>query len=162
MNHRTQLLAFVFGAFAALAAPSAAHAQVGVNIQIGRPAWGPAVPQGVQYYYIPEIDGYYDLAARNYIVQRNGGWVPVATMPGYDPYQFHPVVVNDYRGRQPWVRYRDYHTRYYRPVAQRPVVVQQRIVERPVVRRQVVERQVIVKERGRGRDDRGRDGRGRY
>ena len=153
-------------AVAFLAAPSAAHAQVGINIQTGRPAWGPAVPQGAQYYYIPEIDGYYDLAARNYIVQRNGGWVPVAALPGYDPYQFHPVVVNDYRGRQPWVRYNDYHARYYRPVVvqQRPVVVRQRVVERPVVQRRVVEREVIVRDRdGRGhdRDDRGR-GWGRY
>ena len=162
MNFRTQLLAFAFAAIGTLAAPSTAHAQVGVNIQIGQPAWGPAVPQGAQYYYIPEIDGYYDLAARNYIVLRNGRWIPVATMPGYYPYQFHPVVVNDYRGRQPWTRYNDYHARYYRPVAQRPVVVQRRVVQqRPVVVQQrVVERQVIVDRRdnrGNGRnDDRGR------
>jgi hypothetical protein len=168
MNYRTQLLAFAFASICALAAPSAAQAQVGVNVQIGQPAWGPAVPQGAQYYYIPEIDGYYDLAARNYIVQRNGRWLPVAALPGYDPYQFHPVVV-DYRGRQPWTRYNDYHARYYRPVVvQRPVIVQ-----RPVVQQRVVERQVIVRDRndhGRDRrDDRGRDydrrddrGRGRY
>jgi hypothetical protein len=166
MNYRTQALAFVFASICALAAPSVAQAQVGVNVQIGQPAWGPAVPQGAQYYYIPEIDGYYDLAARNYIVQRNGRWLPVAAMPGYDPYQFHPVVV-DYRGRQPWTRYNDYHARYYRSVAQRPVVVQRPVI----VQQRVVERQVIVRDRNdRGRDrrdNRGRDydrrnDRGRY
>jgi hypothetical protein len=150
MKNRPQLLAFVFGAFCAFAAPVVAQAQVGINVQIGHPTWGPAVPQGTQYYYVPEIDGYYDLAAQRYIVQRNGQWVPVATMPGYNPANFHPVVVN-YRGRQPWTQYRDHHTRYYRPVVanQRPVVVRQR----PIV---VKQRTVIVDRRdnnGRGHND---------
>ena len=153
MNTRSQIFAFIFGAAAALAAPSA-HAQVGVNVQIGHPAWGPAAPAGAQYYYVPEIDGYYDLAAQRYIVLRNGQWVPVATMAGYNPASFHPVVV-DYRGRQPWTQYRDHHARYYRPVVvqPRPVVVRQRPVvvrQRPVVVRQ---RTVVVERdhRGRGR-----------
>lgn len=161
MKNRPQLLAFVLGAFCAFAAPSAAHAQVGVNVQIGHPAWGPAVPAGTQYYYVPEIDGYYDLAAQRYIVLRNGQWVPVATMPGYDPRNFHPVVVN-YRGRQPWAQYRDHHARYYRPVVVQPRPV---VVQRPVV---VKQRTVVVDRRdnyGRGRNDdhgRGRnDDRGR-
>lgn len=142
MNFRPQLFAFVVGAVAALASP-AAHAQVSINAQFGHPAWGPAVPAGAQYYYVPEIDGYYDLAARNYIVQRNGQWVPVAVVPGYNPANFHPVVV-DYRGRQPWLQYRDHHARYYRPVVVQPQVVRQRpvIVERVNRRGRVVERRV--------------------
>ena len=126
-------------ALAGAAAPTAAHAQIGVNIQLGHPAWGPAVPAGAQYYYIPEIGGYYDLAANNYLVQRNGAWVPVATVPGYNPASFHPVVL-DYRGRQPWVDYRTHYARYPRPVVvrrgpRRPVVVERvnrrgRVVER--------------------------------
>jgi len=140
MNYRSQLLAFVFGAFATLAAP-AAQAQVNINAQFGHPTWGPAAPAGAQYYYVPEIDGYYDLASRNYLVQRNGHWAPVAAVPGYNPASFHPVVV-DYRGRQPWTQYRDHHARYYRPVVvqqpgRRPVVVERvnrrgRVVERRV------------------------------
>ncbi len=137
MKFRPQLLAFVFGAFAALAAP-AAHAQVSINAQFGHPAWGPAAPAGAQYYYVPEIDGYYDLAARNYIVQRNGRWVPVADVQGYNPASFHPVVVN-YRGRQPWAQYNDHHARYYR----RPVVVQP-VAPRPVVVRPVNRRPILV------------------
>lgn len=142
MNYRPQLFAFVFGAFAALASP-AAHAQVSINAQFGHPAWGPAVPAGAQYYYVPEIDGYYDLAARNYIVQRNGQWVPVATVPGYNPASFHPVVVN-YRGRQPWLQYRDHHARYYRPV-----VVRERVVNRPVIVERVNRRGRVVARRVR-------------
>ena len=150
MRYRSQLFAFVVGAFAALASP-AAHAQVSINAQVGHPAWSPAAPAGAQYYYVPEIDGYYDLATRHYIVQRTGRWVPVAALQGYNPASFHPVVV-DYRGRQPWVQYRDHHARYYRPVVvqQRPVVVKQRTV--------VVDRR---ENNGRGRYDRDDRGRGR-
>jgi hypothetical protein len=137
MTFRPQILAFVFGAFAALTAP-AAHAQVGSSALFGHPAWGPAAPAGAQYYYVPEIDGYYDLAARNYIVQRNGRWVPVAAVQGYNPASFHPVVV-DYRGRQPWAQYRDHHARYYRPV-----VVQPQPVRRPVVVQQPGRRPVVI------------------
>lgn len=146
MNFRTQLFAFAFSAFAAFTA-SSAHAQAGVY---AHPAWGPAVPAGTQYYYVPEIDGYYDLAAQRYIVLRNGQWMPVATVQSYNPTSFHPVVVS-YRGRQPWTQYRDHHARYYRPVAvqPRPVVVKQP----PVV---VKQRTVVVKHDGRGYDDRGR------
>ncbi|WP_210513902.1 hypothetical protein [Hymenobacter terricola] len=139
MKSHQLLLAFVFGAFAALATPTVAQAQVNLNVQLGHPAWGPAAPAGSQYYYIPEIDGYYDLAARHYIVQRNGAWVPVATVPGYSTSSFHPVVV-DYRGRQPWAQYRDHHARYYR----RPVVVR-----KEVVRKQIVPRKVVIVKRGR-------------
>ncbi|MDJ0364395.1 hypothetical protein QMK33_04470 [Hymenobacter sp. H14-R3] len=135
MKFRTHVLAFVCGAFAALAAP-AAHAQVSLNAQFGHPTWGPAAPAGAQYYYVPEIDGYYDLAARNYLVQRNGRWTPIASMQGYNPSSFHPVVVA-YRGRQPWAQYNDHHARYYR----RPVAMP---VRRPVAMQQPGRRPVIV------------------
>jgi len=132
MNSRTYLLASALLGSLLLAAAPAAQAQVNVNVNIGRPAWGPAVPQGAQYYYIPEIDGYYDLYAQRYIVLRNGQWLPVAALNGYDPYQFHPVVL-DYRGRQPWA-YVGAHRDRYRPVVYRPqpVVVRPRpVVVRP-------------------------------
>ncbi|MDO7850304.1 hypothetical protein [Hymenobacter convexus] len=106
--------AALVGAFALLATP-AAQAQVGVNINIGAPAWGPQVPYGTQYYYIPEIDGYYDLYNQQYIVFQDGYWVPLPQLYGYDPYQFHPVIV-DYRGPQPWLQVNYYRQRYaYQP-----------------------------------------------
>jgi uncharacterized membrane protein YgcG len=106
--------AALVGAFALLATP-AAQAQVGVNINIGAPAWGPQVPYGTQYYYIPEIDGYYDLYNQQYIVYQDGYWVPLPELYGYDPYQFHPVIV-DYRGPQPWAQIGYYRQRYaYQP-----------------------------------------------
>ena len=104
----TLLSAALLGAVVLATAP-AAHAQV--NINIGTPAWGPPAPQGTQFYYIPEIDGYYDLQAQQYIVYRNGRWIPVSVVDGYDPRGFHPVVL-DYRGREPWVYVGNHRDRY--------------------------------------------------
>ncbi|MDO7845176.1 hypothetical protein Q5H92_02330 [Hymenobacter sp. M29] len=116
----TALLCALIGALA-----PAAHAQVNVNINTAPPAWGPPVPQGTQFYYIPEIDGYYDLYAQQYIVFQNGQWVALPALNGYDPYAFHPVVL-DYRGRQPWVyvgAHRDRYPRRVVVVQPRPVIV---------------------------------------
>ncbi|MET4075138.1 hypothetical protein [Hymenobacter sp. UYCo722] len=100
---------------AVLATAPAAHAQANININVGTPAWGPPVPQGTQFYYIPEIDGYYDLNAQQYIVNRNGQWIPVGVIDGRDPRSFHPVVL-DYRGREPWVYVGAHRDRYPRRV----------------------------------------------
>ena len=111
MNIRPHFLAFALGAGLAFAAPQAAKAQVGVNINIGLPAWGPAVPQGTQYYYIPEIDGYYDIYNGDYLVFQDGVWVTLPYIDGYDPYYFHPVPVS-YVGPQPWLYIGTYRNRY--------------------------------------------------
>ncbi|GAC1603373.1 MAG: hypothetical protein NVS3B25_32040 [Hymenobacter sp.] len=95
----------------ALASAPAARAQV--NININPPSWGPAVPQGAQYYYIPETDGFYDVRSREYVVARNGQWYRTQNLEGYNPSSFHPVVV-DYVGAQPWTRYDEYRNRYPR------------------------------------------------
>ena len=106
----TLLCAALLGSAALVAAP-AAHAQI--NININPPSWGPAVPNGSQYYYIPETNGFYDVPARQYIVRRDGRWVRTGTLSGYNPANFHPVVV-DYVGAQPWSRYDEYRARYPR------------------------------------------------
>ena len=95
----------------ALTAAPAAHAQV--NINLAPPSWGPAVPAGAQYYYIPETRGFYDVPARQYIVQRDGRWIRTSSLSGYNPSNFHPVVV-DYVGAEPWSRYDEYRARYPR------------------------------------------------
>ncbi|MCC3155915.1 hypothetical protein LJ737_01610 [Hymenobacter sp. 15J16-1T3B] len=104
---------------------SPTQAQVQVNVNVGTPAWGPPVGPGVQYYYIPEIDGYYDLYTQSYVYfdPYYNTWVSAPALPaayyaGYDPRYFHPVVVQ-YVGRQPWgliYDHRSYcNTRGWRP-----------------------------------------------
>ncbi|WP_310394817.1 hypothetical protein [Hymenobacter sp.] len=102
-------LCFALLSVFALATAPAAQAQVTINI--GPPSWGPAVPAGAQYYYIPETNGFYDVPARQYVVSRNGRWVRTATLSGYNPATFRPVVI-DYVGAQPWIRYNEYKVKY--------------------------------------------------
>ena len=69
------------------------------------------MPAGAQYYYIPETNGFYDVPARQYVVQREGRWIRTGNLSGYNPNNFHPVVV-DYVGAQPWTRYDEYKGKY--------------------------------------------------
>ena len=93
----------------ALAAVPSARAQV--NINIGAPSWGPALPAGAQYYFIPETNGFYDVRARQYVVRRDGHWTRLTNLTGYNTANFRPVVV-DYVGAQPWTRYDEYRGKY--------------------------------------------------
>ena len=92
---------------------TAPAAQAQINVNITPPSWGPAVPQGAQYYYIPETRGFYDVRSREYVVARDGQWYRTQNLQGYNPASFHPVVV-DYVGAQPWSRYDEYRNRYPR------------------------------------------------
>jgi hypothetical protein len=91
----------------------AARAQGGYGYGPGIPAWAPAVGPEIQYYYLPEIDGYYDLYSRSYLFfdPYYNSWVSAPVLPqryaGYDPRFFHPVVIQ-YVGRQPWGYLRDH------------------------------------------------------
>ncbi|GAA4378990.1 hypothetical protein GCM10023186_16090 [Hymenobacter koreensis] len=87
-----------------------AQAQVSINV----PNWGPAAPAGAQYYYVPEYGGYYDLRAQHYIVQRNGKWQRLTNLNGYNPSNFHPVVIN-YAGATPWVNVTEHKNKYGHP-----------------------------------------------
>jgi uncharacterized membrane protein YgcG len=115
MKFRTRFFSFAFLVIGFSALAPTVQAQVNVNVQVGAPAWGPPVPAGVQYYYIPEIDGYYDIYNGVYLVFRDGYWVTLPTLNGYDPYAFHPVAVY-YQGPQPWQYVVQDRSRYGRPL----------------------------------------------
>lgn len=90
--------------------------QVSVDIHVGPPAWAPAAPVAVQYYYLPDIGVYYDVPAQRYIYLRRGAWVRSAVLPGryrgYDLYHSHPVYLTDYRGNAPYVYYSEHRVKY--------------------------------------------------
>ncbi|GAA4051531.1 hypothetical protein GCM10022409_42950 [Hymenobacter glaciei] len=110
MNTLQKTLCVAVLGLLSLAIAPTAQAQTAV-VNPTQPNWGPPTPLGVQYYYVPEIAGYYELATRQYIVQRNGQWIRTETLPGYDSANFHPVIL-DYNGTQPWVRYNEYSNKY--------------------------------------------------
>jgi hypothetical protein len=93
------------------------QAQVSVNVNIGSPpAWGPAGYTDVRYYYLPDIDTYYDVNTTQYIYINNGAWVRASALPpayrSYNLYNGYKVVVNDYRGTTPYVYYKEHKVKY--------------------------------------------------
>lgn len=107
------------------------HAQVSVNVNIGTPpSWGPAGYTDVRYYYLPDIETYYDINDRQYIYLTNGKWVRSVTVPSpyrtYDFYNGYKVVMTDYRGPEPYVYYKTYKVKYpkgYKPKHQKTIGV---------------------------------------
>ncbi|MCC8409683.1 hypothetical protein LJ707_12150 [Mucilaginibacter sp. UR6-1] len=91
-----------------------ASAQLSVNINIGsQPAWGPTGYDYVNYYYLPDIDTYYDVPARRYVYLDNNVWVHRTYLPtryrNYNLYKGYKVVLND---RDPWRNHTVIHNRY--------------------------------------------------
>lgn len=108
----TFLLAFAFYA--------SADAQVSVNVSVGTPpTWAPATPAGVEYYYLPDIDSYYDIRTTEYIYVTNGRWIRSRSLPvayrAYHPTPARTIIINDYHGRSPYVKYKVHKVKYKGP-----------------------------------------------
>jgi hypothetical protein len=94
-----------------------ANAQVSVNVNIGtQPNWGPQGNDDSRYYYLPDIDTYYDVNQSQFIYDNNGTWVRQNRLPSkyrqYDLYSGYKVVLNDYRGNTPYTYHTKHRTNY--------------------------------------------------
>jgi hypothetical protein len=90
------------------------QAQVSVNINIGsQPLWGPIGYDYVRYYYMPEIDVYYNVATRKYTYWHKNKWITRSSIPKHyrhvDLYRTYKVVVNV---NDPWHNHGFYHRKY--------------------------------------------------
>ncbi|KUJ60785.1 hypothetical protein AR687_15350 [Flavobacteriaceae bacterium CRH] len=93
------------------------HAQVSINVNIGTPpSWGPEGNDDSRYYYLPDIDVYYDVTKSQFIYDNNGNWARANRLPSrygqYDLYDGYKVVLNDYRGDAPYA-YHKKHVKNY-------------------------------------------------
>jgi hypothetical protein len=100
-------------------ATSSLQAQISVNVNIGSaPSWGPQGYPEVAYYYLPDIQAYYDIRASQFIYLNNGIWDRSRNLPyrykNYDLYNGYKVVLNDYHGTRPYDNYKDHKVRYYK------------------------------------------------
>ena len=108
---------------------SAAQAQISVHLNLGTaPAWGPAGYSDVQYYYLPDVEAYYDVNSSMFIYYEGRSWVRRSYLPSryrnYDLYGGYKVVMNGYHGNTPYYNHREYRTKYakgYRGPAQRSI-----------------------------------------
>ena len=108
---------------------SVAQAQVSVSINIRPPPlWGPVGYTSVQYYYLPDVEAYYDVQSTMFIYFSSGRWVHRAYLPtrykNYDLYSGYKVVMNDYHGNAPYEHFKEHKMKYgkgYHGEAQRTI-----------------------------------------
>ena len=109
--------AFLF--IAALFVSSALEAQVSVrlNMNLGsQPAWGPSGYEYVEYYYLPDIETYYNVSNRRFYYFEGGRWIGRSELPGryrnYDFYNSYKIVVNEREPYRDHAKYRDLYSTY--------------------------------------------------
>tara|TARA_R110002126_G_scaffold51359_8_gene140519 strand:- start:1724 stop:2185 length:462 start_codon:yes stop_codon:yes gene_type:complete len=101
------------------------QAQVAVNVNIGTPpAWGPAGYSNVDYYYLPDVEAYYDIRAAQFIYFSNGKWNRNKYLAGpyrnYDLYNGYKVVLHDYHGKSPYTYFKTHKVKYYKGYKGKP------------------------------------------
>ena len=94
----------------------ALNAQVSFNMTISPPSWGPAGYNQVRYYYLPDVETYYDAQTSVFIYYSGGAWIRSTSLPpryrNYDLYRGYKVVMNDYHGNNPYVHFKQHKTKY--------------------------------------------------
>jgi len=106
-------------------ASSSINAQISVNVNLGlQPSWGPVGYSSVDYYYIPDVQSYYDVRNTQFIYLSNGAWIRSSRLPyqyrSYDLNRGYKVVLNDYHGSRPYDNYRNHKVKYYKGYKGKP------------------------------------------
>ncbi len=102
---------------AALFVFTAADSQISINLGFNfesQPVWGPAGYDHVDYYYLPDIEVYYNVPQQRFYYYEGDVWISRASLPyryrNYDFYTSYKVVVNE---REPYRNHRMYKEKYY-------------------------------------------------
>ena len=90
------------------------NAQISIHLNIGsQPAWGPTGYDYVDYYYMPDMDVYYNVPQRQFVYLEGNRWIFASSLParynGYNLYNSYKVVVNEPR---PYLHADVYRARY--------------------------------------------------
>ncbi len=96
---------------------SSSHAQVSVSVNFGSPPlWGPVGYTDVSYYYLPDVEAYFDIRANMFIYLDGGAWIHRSYLPSrysnYDLYGGYKVVMNDYHGNTPYIFFNKHKKQY--------------------------------------------------
>jgi hypothetical protein len=106
-----------------------AQGQISIRFNIGvQPQWAPVGYSDVQYYYLPDVEAYYDVNSSMFIYFEGRSWVRRSYLPSryrnYDLYNGYKVVMNGYHGNTPYYNHREYREKYakgYRGQPQRTI-----------------------------------------
>lgn len=89
-------------------------AQVNVINLDSQPIWGPTGYDYVEYYYLPDIEAYYNVPQHRYYYYDNGRWQNNSYLPlrllNCDLYNSYKVVVNE---KEPWRHHKNYRDKYF-------------------------------------------------
>jgi len=81
------------------------------------PYWAPPHHPGSRYYYLPDIEVYYDLSDHNFVYLNNGLWIFTPDFPsyyaGYDLFNAFIITLN-VSVYQPWMHHQYYVSHYPR------------------------------------------------
>jgi len=92
--------------------------------QVAAPDWAPpyTFDPMIQYYYLPDIEVYYDVWHHEFVYMENGSWLFSPVLPaiyaGYDLFHGHTVIL-DRQVHRPWIHhelYAAHYPRYYHHV----------------------------------------------
>lgn len=87
------------------------------GMQYSNPSWAPPYYPGVRYYYLPDIETYYDLANQEFVYLDNGQWFFSPALPpvymGYDLYNAY-IIALDRNVYEPWMHHQFYVANYPR------------------------------------------------
>ena len=102
-----------------LFASSTIHAQVSVNVNIGTAtAWAPVGYAESDYYYLPDVEAYYDVRATQFVYFGGGRWIRSRYLPNqyrnYDLYRGHKIVLNGYHGSRPYSHFNNHKVKHYK------------------------------------------------
>jgi hypothetical protein len=79
---------------------SVLHSQVSLGVNVNIPVGSP------RYYYLQDIEAYYDIQASMYIFLSGGRWIHARELPPsyghYDLEHGHRIIIKDYRGNRPY------------------------------------------------------------
>ena len=108
---------------------SEAQAQISVNVA---PQWGPANYSAASYYYLPDVEAYYDIQKASFVYPSGDKWYSSPQLPqrysDYDLYNGYKVAMTDNNGKAPYalfkyhkVRYdKGYQGKYQKTIGQKP------------------------------------------
>lgn len=92
-------------------------AQISINVHLGTaPDWGPRGYEEARYYYLPDVQSYYDVRSSRFIYFNGVTWVHRTYLPSryrnYDLYNGYKVVMTDYHGDRPYTNYKTHKVKY--------------------------------------------------
>jgi hypothetical protein len=92
-----------------------AMAQFSISINIGKPqiAYNSPVNVSASFYYLPDVDCYYDLGRKQYVYNHNGSWKYAQKLPSrysnFDLRTARKVQINE---KAPYARHNDFKSKY--------------------------------------------------